>query len=51
MSQENYAKADEQLHVPDLGQSIRIMPEMVSKLGLLDGKTIGAVVDAYSRFA
>src|SRR5262250_663885 len=42
MSQEDYAKPDENVHVPDLAQSIRIMPEVLSKLGLLDGKTIGA---------
>jgi hypothetical protein len=47
MCQEDYAKPDEYVHVPDLAQSIRMMPEVVSKLGLLDGKTIGAVVDAY----
>jgi len=47
MSQEDYAKPDENVRVPDLAQSIRIMPEVLSKLGLLDGKTIGAVVDAY----
>ena len=47
MSQEDYAKPDEYVHVQDLAQSIRIMPEVLSKLSLLDGKTIGAVVDAY----
>jgi hypothetical protein len=47
MSQEDYAKPDECVHVQDLAQSIRIMPEVLSKLSLLDGKTIGAVVDAY----
>jgi gas vesicle protein len=47
MRQEDYAKPDEEINVPDLGQSIRIMPEAISKLGLLDGKTIGAVVTAY----
>jgi hypothetical protein len=41
-------KPDEQVQVPDLAQSIRIMPEVVSKLSLLDGKIISAVVDAYS---
>jgi hypothetical protein len=49
MRQEGYSKADEQVHVPDLAQSIRIMPQVVSKLGLLDdGQIIGAVVNAYS---
>jgi hypothetical protein len=48
VSQEGYLKPGEQLNVPDLVQSIRIMPEVVSKLGLLDGKIISAVVDAYS---
>jgi hypothetical protein len=48
MRQEDYAKPDEELHVPDLGQSIQIMPEAISKLGLLDGKTIGAVLTAYA---
>jgi hypothetical protein len=47
VSQEGYRTADEQVQVPDLAQSIRIMPELVSKLGLLDGKIISAVVDAY----
>ena len=42
VSQEDYAKPDEEVNVPDLGQSIRIMPEALSKLVLLDGKTIGA---------
>jgi len=46
--QEDYAKPDEEVNVPDLGQSIRIMPEAISKLGLLDAKTIGAVVEAYA---
>jgi hypothetical protein len=46
--QEDYAKPDEEINVPDLGQSIRVMPEAVSKLGLLDVKTIGAVVEAYA---
>jgi hypothetical protein len=47
VSQEGYRTADEQVQVPDLAQSIRIMPELVSKLGLLDGIIISAVVDAY----
>jgi hypothetical protein len=35
--------------VADVASAIRIMPEMVSKLGLLDGTTIiSAVVKAYS---
>jgi hypothetical protein len=45
--QEDYVKAGQQINVPDLAQSIRIMPEVVSKLGLLDGKIIGAVITAY----
>ena len=40
-------KADQQVNLPDLAQSIRIMPEVISKLGLLDEKTIGAVITAY----
>jgi hypothetical protein len=48
ISQEDYAKPDEEINVPDLGQSIRIMPGVISKLGLLDEKTIGAVVAAYA---
>ena len=42
-------KPDEELLVADVASAIRIMPEMVSKLGLLDGTTIiSAVVKAYS---
>jgi hypothetical protein len=41
-------KPDEELLVADPASSIRIMPEMVSKLGLLDGAIISAVVEAYS---
>jgi hypothetical protein len=49
LSQEGYLQPDEQVQVPDLAQSIRIMPQVVSKLGLLDdGQIIGAVVNAYS---
>src|SRR5262245_4424705 len=48
ISQGGYLKPGEQVNVPDLGQSIRIMPGVLSKLGLLDGKIISAVVDAYS---
>jgi|SRR6516164_4375554 hypothetical protein len=33
--------------MPDLAHSIRIWPEMVSKLGLLDEKTIDEVANAY----
>jgi hypothetical protein len=47
VSQEGYLKPDEQVNVPDLTQSIQIMPEVISKLGLLDGTIISAVVDAY----
>jgi hypothetical protein len=47
VSQEGYLKPDEQVNVPDLAQSIQIMPEVVSKFGLLDGTIISAVVDAY----
>jgi hypothetical protein len=47
LRQEDYVKADQQITVPDLAQSIRIMPMVVSKLGLLDGKIIGAVITAY----
>jgi hypothetical protein len=47
LSQEDYVKADQQVNVSDLAQSIRIMPKVVSKLGLLDGKIIGAVITAY----
>jgi hypothetical protein len=42
-------KPDEEiLLVADPASSIRIMPEMVSKLGLLDGAIISSVVKAYS---
>jgi hypothetical protein len=34
--------------LPDLARSIRIMPQMVSKFGLLDQKTIESVAPAYS---
>ena len=47
VKQEGYLKPGEQINVPDLAQSIRIMPEMVSKLGLLDESIIRAVVNAY----
>jgi hypothetical protein len=47
ISQEGYLQPDEQVQVPDLAQSIRIMPEVVSKLGLLDETIISAVLDAY----
>jgi hypothetical protein len=47
VSQENYLQAGEQVQAPDLAQSIRIMPEVVSKLGLLDETIISAVLDAY----
>jgi hypothetical protein len=47
VKQEDYLKPGEQVNVPDLAQSIRIMPEMVSKLGLLDETIISAVVKAY----
>jgi hypothetical protein len=33
--------------MPDLAHTIRIMPEMVSKFGLLDGETIDKVANAY----
>jgi hypothetical protein len=33
--------------VPDIAQSIRIMPKVTDKLGLLDVETIVAVIDAY----
>ena len=33
--------------MPDLAHSIRIMPEMVSKFGLLDEETIDKVANAY----
>jgi hypothetical protein len=47
ISQEGYLQPDEQVQVPDLVQSIRIMPGIVSKLGLLDETIISAVLDAY----
>jgi len=40
-------RADEGFNVPDLGQQVRVMPEMVSKFGLLDRATIQRVVEAY----
>jgi hypothetical protein len=33
--------------VPDIAQSLRIMPSLTDKLGLLDEETIVAVLDAY----
>jgi hypothetical protein len=38
---------DEGFNVPDLSQQVRIMPEMVSKFGLLDRVTIQRVIEAY----
>jgi len=32
---------------PDLGQSVRVMPEMLGKFGLLDVHTIRNVIDSY----
>jgi hypothetical protein len=34
-------------YTPDISHSVRLMPHLVSKLGLLDGDTIREVVDAY----
>jgi hypothetical protein len=34
--------------MPDMAQSVRIMPDMVPKLGLLDPETIESVITAYS---
>src|SRR5436190_7878115 len=48
MRQKDYAKPDEVVNVPDLGQSIRVMPAVIPNLGLLDGKTIGVVLAAYA---
>jgi hypothetical protein len=39
--------SDEGFNVPDLGQEVRVMPEMVSKFGLLDRVTIQRVIEAY----
>jgi len=47
MAQEDYLKPGEQVNVPDLAQSIRVMPGVVSRLGLLDETIISAVVNAY----
>jgi hypothetical protein len=33
--------------VPDISQSVRVFPNLIDKLGLLDGDTIEAVIDAY----
>jgi hypothetical protein len=38
---------DEGFNVPDLGQQVRVMPEVVSKFGLLDRATIQRVIEAY----
>jgi hypothetical protein len=38
---------DEGFLTPDLSNLVRIMPEMISKLGLLDQETIQSVMDAY----
>jgi len=40
-------KGEGYLLVPDLAQSVRIMPSLTDKLGLLDEETIVAVLDAY----
>jgi gas vesicle protein len=47
LRQDDYVKADQQVNVPDLAQSIQIMPKVVSKLGLLDRRIIDAVITAY----
>jgi hypothetical protein len=47
ISQEGYLQPDEHVQVPDLAQSIRIMPGVISKLGLLHETIISAVLDAY----
>jgi hypothetical protein len=39
---------DEGFNVPDLGQQLRVMPELVSKFGLLDRTTIQTVIEARS---
>jgi hypothetical protein len=38
---------DEGFNVPDPGQQLQVMPEMVSKFGLLDRATIQSVIEAY----
>jgi hypothetical protein len=38
---------DEGFNVPDLGQQLRVMPELVSKFGLLNRTTIQRVIEAY----
>jgi hypothetical protein len=38
---------DEGFNVPGLGQQLQVMPEMVSKFGLLDRATIQSVIEAY----
>jgi hypothetical protein len=47
LKKEGYLKPDEGFVAPDYSHSVRIMPEMVPKLGLLDQETIESVVDAY----
>jgi len=38
---------DEGFNVPDLGQQVRVMPEMVPRFGLLDRPTIQRVIEVY----
>jgi len=40
-------KGEDVVLVPDISQSLRIMPSSTGKLGLLDEETIVAVLDAY----
>lgn len=47
LKKEGYLKPDEGFVTPDYSHSVRIMPEMVPKLGLLDQETTESVVDAY----
>jgi hypothetical protein len=37
----------ESIFVPDISHSVRVLPEMTSKIGLLDPETIRDVIDAY----
>ena len=41
-------KGESEIQVPDIAQSLRLIPSSTDKLGLLDEDTIVAVLDAYA---
>jgi hypothetical protein len=42
-----HLESDVSILIQDLAQSVRILPEMIDKLGLLDPETIQSVIDAH----